>query len=544
MMVDSTCVRCGGFLDAPSGGTCKFCGAAKPLANGCIALTDDGVLGLLRQHITGLDSTSIHPAISPKKLEGVRKSHAAYLPPNETILAIYDGTVFGSATDGFFVTSKRIGFKNQLEEAQFFEWQHIDPDGVYAQDTNIVVGRAKLDTLYSADDDALWQWADTIGAIARSARPSASMRVVSVSSGAPAGPSPWDAVISSWPPPAHTYHRTELVERLPCRPYAASTSCSVVDTQSTGHLIVACGDATVELRVAANGARFRAFRAPDVVLAAKFSPNGGQLAVGGLDRKATLYDVQSGRILGATPLMEDTCDEIVWLGAQATGDAGRFAMASQRGELWIVDAATMQPVQRILGADVDYNQLGGIAASVDGRLVFVSLGSRLGAFDTATGKIVWRFDDALLNASRLAVSPRGDVLVAAGYEGVALFDARTGQAGARYPLAAARAVSWPEAGPGIFGTAAHSEYSWSPRPRFSPNGDLVAVQDHIGNLVFLDTTTYALHPMPRDHGRAWIEDIAWFGDGNHVVVGSSDNSLAIWRVRPLAKLVHSGGVGS
>lgn len=533
-MPDSKCIRCGGFLDAGSPLTCRYCGAAQPLPNGCVALTDDGVLTLLRERVTGLDSTSLHPAIPPKKLAGVRKVHGAYLPENETILALYDGTVFGSATDGFFVTSKRIGFKNQSEGAQFFEWANVDPDNVYVDGTSLAIGPGRIDTLYSSSDDALWQWSEAIGTIARSARPERSAEK-------PTGPSAWDAMASCWPPQPSPGHFNQAVEQLHQKPYAGFTSCSVVDVQVSGHLIVVCADTSVELRHASNGAPYRGFQAPASVLAARFSPSGGQLAVGGLDRKVTLHDVTSGRLLGATPPMNDYCDEIVWLGPQAMGAPGRLAIASQRGELWIVDGATMQPTHRILGESPNYEHLGGIAATLDGRVLYISLGSRLGAFDTTSGALLWRFDDALLNAARLAVSPRGDVLVAAGPDGVALFDARTGQPGARYPLAGARNVSWPEGGGGLFSKPEVGLYSWSPRPRFSPLGDLVAVQDHVGNLVFIDTTTYAAHATPRDHGRAWIEDIAWFSDGNHLVVGSSDNTFAIWRVRPLTRLLHTNG---
>jgi WD40 repeat protein len=549
-MAEKTCVRCGGFLDpssSPPPHTCKFCGALQPLPEGVVAFTEDGLLAILRQLITGVDSTFLHPAIPQKKLDGVRKAHAAYLPPAETILALYDGTVWGSATDGFFVTTKRFGFKNQLEGAGFLEWSNVDPYSVFPDGDKIMVGSAKLDTMYGKEDEGLWRWCDAIASIALAARPSLVPPLVASKSAAAAesaasNEKAWSSVPSSWPPPPPTYSRQSFVEQLPHRPYAALEGCSVVDTQSSGHLVLACGGATVELRFAANGARLRAFQAPDIVLAARFSPSGKEIAVGGLDRKATLYDVETGRILGATPTMENACDEIVWLGTRDDGTA-RFAMASQRGELWIVDGTTREIVHLILGQDADYNHLGGICATTDGATVFVSLGGRLGAFDTKTGALVWRFDDALTNASRLAVSPRGDLLVASGKGGVALFDARTGQPGARFPFGCARAVAWPDSGGGLFRKAELGEWSWSPRPRFSPSGHLVALQDHVGNLAFLDTTTFALHPTPRDHGRAWIEDVAWFGDANHLVIGGSDNSLAIWRVHPLARVVHTSAIG-
>jgi hypothetical protein len=531
-MSDSRCTQCGAFLDPSAPWACKYCGAVQAMSEGCIPLTEERILALVRERLTGAASTSIHPLVPPKKALGVRKSHP-YLAPDECILALYDGTVFGSATDGFFVTTRRFGFKNQLESAQFFEWAHIDPDSIYVDGTKLVVGAAQIDTLYSSDEPGLWAWAAALETIATSARPQRASAASSAVGGPAAGPNPWDAVASAWPPPPPVYPN-DVVERLPRRPYDGHTSCSVVDVHPSGSIVMVCSEATVDLRYASNSARLRAFQAPDLVLAARFSRDGHRLAVGGFDRKVTLYEVQSGRILGATPEMEDSIDEIVWL-----GDSGRFAAASHLGDLWIVDGVTAEPALRVLGSSADHAGLGGLCASADGGLLFVSVGTRLGAFDTATGKIAWRFDDALTNPSRLAVSPRGDVLVAAGYDGVALFDARTGQPGARFPLGQARGVSWAEGGGGLFGKPEVCELSWSPRPRFSPSGDMVAVQDPTGNLVFLDATHWTLHPTPRDHGCAWIEDLAWFGDGNHLLLGTSDGAFAIWSVRPLVRVAHA-----
>jgi hypothetical protein len=110
-------------------------------------------------------------------------------------------------------------------------------------------------------------------------------------------------------------------------------------------------------------------------------------------------------------------------------------------------------------------------------------------------------------------------------------------------------VSWPEprSASGFLGKLRGDDgpmhLSWSPRPRFSPNGEAIAVQDHVGNLAFIDTATFALHPTPRAFGRAFIEDLAWLPDGNHVLVGSSDNSLAVWRARPLEGVMRIEAIG-
>ena len=106
----------------------------------------------------------------------------------------------------------------------------------------------------------------------------------------------------------------------------------------------------------------------------------------------------------------------------------------------------------------------------------------------------------------------------------------------------ARNVSWPDAPGGLFKKAEDGLYSWTPRPRFSPSRQAVALQNHVGNLNIFDVASGQLHDMGRDVGRAWSEDLAWFADNEHVVVGSSDNTLALWRVRPLAGVWRAAAV--
>jgi hypothetical protein len=558
-MTTRQCQHCGALLTAPVA-TCSYCGAPQrqvELPAGCIPLVDDHVIALLKRELTGVDSTYTHPSIPAKKLTNARVVHAAHLPPNEQVLGLYDGTAFGSAKDGFLVTSKRICWKNQLEDARCLEWAHVDMDNVYVDGNRFVFGRAKIDTLFSEDDDGLWAWEGVLQTLARSAHPEQARKetmpapsdkpdpgwggneaiALSQGGGAWGGTAASQQTPSAAVPRGNAYaqpHNHPEVERLIRAPYEFGDSCSIVDIHPSGALIAACGGNVVELRQAANGARFGAFVAPDTLLFARFSPDGQWLLVGGLDNRANLYEVRTGDHRGTTTKMTDSCDEVVWLGR-----SHYFAAASQRGELWIVDASTMRETVRILGPDPQYNQLGGLAASPDGGRVYVSLGGRLGAFESATGKILWRNDNALNNSSRLTLSPRGDVLMAAGYDGVAFFDPINGRPGARYPFPCARNVSWPEQGErGFLGRKKQEEglWSWSPRPRFSPTGDLIAVQDHVGNLAFVDPTTGALHPTGRELGRAWIEDLAWFPDGNHLVVGASDNTLSLWRVRPMTGL--------
>src|SRR4051812_22261334 len=60
-----------------------------------IAMTDEAVLGLLRQHFTGAESTSLCPSITGRKELGARAVHARHLPTDERVLMLYDDTVFG-----------------------------------------------------------------------------------------------------------------------------------------------------------------------------------------------------------------------------------------------------------------------------------------------------------------------------------------------------------------------------------------------------------------------------------------------------------------
>lgn len=95
-----------------------------------IQMTEEAILALLRQHFGVDDSLYLAPTIPPKRELGARLAHAAHLPANERILALYDDTVFGSGQDGFVVTAKRLCWKNIKGEARTIEWRFLDPESV------------------------------------------------------------------------------------------------------------------------------------------------------------------------------------------------------------------------------------------------------------------------------------------------------------------------------------------------------------------------------------------------------------------------------
>jgi len=105
-----------------------------------IAMTDDGVLALLRDHFTGAESTSLCPSIPGKKELGARCAHAAHLPSDERVLMLYDDSIFGSGDEGFLVTRRRLCWMNTSGPPRTIAWADLDADGMYADRLRLVLG--------------------------------------------------------------------------------------------------------------------------------------------------------------------------------------------------------------------------------------------------------------------------------------------------------------------------------------------------------------------------------------------------------------------
>ena len=80
---------------------------------------------------------------SKKKFKGATSTYAK-LDVDEYPLICYDGTVFGSADDGFVVTTDGIHVKNISEDKVFFEHGKIRQLGIYKND--IYINQKKVDT--------------------------------------------------------------------------------------------------------------------------------------------------------------------------------------------------------------------------------------------------------------------------------------------------------------------------------------------------------------------------------------------------------------
>lgn len=103
-------------------------------------MTDAAVLALLRRHFGGADAMYLCPTVPGKKELAARSVHARHLPSDERVLALFDDTIFGLGDDGFLVTSRRLCWKNAGGRAQMLEWRHVDPDGMYADRKQLVLG--------------------------------------------------------------------------------------------------------------------------------------------------------------------------------------------------------------------------------------------------------------------------------------------------------------------------------------------------------------------------------------------------------------------
>ncbi len=133
-----------------------------------IPMTDEAVLALLRRHFRGVDSMYFCPAIPGKKEIAARSVHARHLPSDERVLALFDDTVFGIGDDGFLVTSSRICWKNAGGRAQMLEWRHVDPDRMYADRKQLVLGAGAIEL--TADDSVLDACEQAFHVLAFSAR--------------------------------------------------------------------------------------------------------------------------------------------------------------------------------------------------------------------------------------------------------------------------------------------------------------------------------------------------------------------------------------
>jgi len=88
-------------------------------------ITLERLLSLTRSHVGEVNGLYLHPSIPAGKLETARATHADHLPEDEEVAVLFDDTVFGSAKEGFLLTSRRLCWKNISARAQALAWGEI-----------------------------------------------------------------------------------------------------------------------------------------------------------------------------------------------------------------------------------------------------------------------------------------------------------------------------------------------------------------------------------------------------------------------------------
>jgi hypothetical protein len=85
------------------------------------------------------------------------------------VLALFDDTVFGLGDDGFLVTARRLCWKNAApHRAQMIEWEHVDPDRMYRDRQQLVLGAGAIQV--SGDESVLDACEEVFHVLAFSAR--------------------------------------------------------------------------------------------------------------------------------------------------------------------------------------------------------------------------------------------------------------------------------------------------------------------------------------------------------------------------------------
>jgi hypothetical protein len=161
-----------------------------------IAMTEESVLQLLRQHFGDVEPIFLCPHVPQRKEAMVRHAHLVHLPETERILGLYDASWLGHGTDGFVVTSRRLCWKNVGEPACSITWRDVEPELLCVDRRHLSVSAVAT---IKIDDDALLEaCANAFHVLALSALPPRPIRSGYIERGrtAPEGLAPPPATLA------------------------------------------------------------------------------------------------------------------------------------------------------------------------------------------------------------------------------------------------------------------------------------------------------------------------------------------------------------
>lgn len=236
----------------------------------------------------------------------------------------------------------------------------------------------------------------------------------------------------------------------------------------------------------------------DVIAAADFHPNGGEVAIYSVDAgEIVIVDVSGGEELGALPRLHD--EHILTLNYDSTGDL--LLSGSYDSTVILRDANTNTLINRFRGHLTDVLSA---AWSADGRM-FVSGGydGRVLLWDTQPGNLISAFVDANGGGLSERFSPRGDLLATLGETAVILRSAETGEA--------------------------LRELHIDARPTaidFNADGTRLLVGSDRGRISLWDTQDGTrLFDMPAQN--ELISDVRFIGGGDRALIASYDGGIRL-----------------
>lgn len=104
----------------------------------------DDLVALARWHIGMGGRVFYAPSIPPEIEATARFAHDRHLPDEEAILVLHDGTVFGSAEEGFLITQERFCWKNPWESARQLTWSELDRDAIKRETGKVILADGEI----------------------------------------------------------------------------------------------------------------------------------------------------------------------------------------------------------------------------------------------------------------------------------------------------------------------------------------------------------------------------------------------------------------
>ena len=255
----------------------------------------------------------------------------------------------------------------------------------------------------------------------------------------------------------------------------------------------------------------------DVVNSAQFSPDGRRVVTASYDKTARLWDVASGKQIGAPMKHEDT----VW-SAQFSSDGQRVVTASQDKTARLWDAVNGKPIGETMKHEdnVHFAQF-----SPDSqRVVTASADKTARLWDAASGRPIGEPMKHEKSVNSAQFSPDGQRVVTASSDKVALWDAASGKP--------------------IGEPMKHENYVNA--AQFSPDGQRV-VTASLAKAALWDAASSKLIGEPMKH-ESLVKSAQFSPDGQRVVTASLDKTARLWDAvsgRPIGEpMKHENGVNS